>query len=159
MPPPEIDRSPFTQSRLEEYMELFIAWIIFSGLAAWISDNKGHGAGRVFLLSIVLSPLVGLIVALVLPRKNPNAPTSETHTRCPDCRELVRSDARKCKHCGASLSPTVTDPELTSPAPTQQQIAQQYGIEFDGKHYLYAGYRYDRFSDAHAYARKQCGQD
>lgn len=31
--------------------------------------------------------------------------TPETHVRCPDCRELVRRDARKCKHCGTALVP------------------------------------------------------
>ena len=31
--------------------------------------------------------------------------TPETHVRCPDCRELVRMDARKCKHCGCTLTP------------------------------------------------------
>jgi len=31
--------------------------------------------------------------------------TTETHVRCPDCRELVRKDARKCKHCGTPLVP------------------------------------------------------
>ena len=29
----------------------------------------------------------------------------ETHVKCPDCRELVLSDARKCKHCGCALVP------------------------------------------------------
>lgn len=27
--------------------------------------------------------------------------------RCPECRELVRADARKCKHCGSALVPLV----------------------------------------------------
>ena len=31
--------------------------------------------------------------------------TPETHVKCPDCRELVRKDARKCKHCGTALTP------------------------------------------------------
>ena len=31
--------------------------------------------------------------------------TPETHVRCPDCRELVLRDARKCKHCGTALIP------------------------------------------------------
>lgn len=31
--------------------------------------------------------------------------TPETHVRCPDCRELIRRDARKCKHCGSALQP------------------------------------------------------
>jgi TM2 domain-containing membrane protein YozV len=33
-------------------------------------------------------------------------PTIDTHVRCPECRELVRTDAKKCKHCGAVLVPT-----------------------------------------------------
>lgn len=31
--------------------------------------------------------------------------TPETHVKCPDCRELVIKDARKCKHCGCALVP------------------------------------------------------
>lgn len=30
-----------------------------------------------------------------------------THVRCPDCREFVLKDARKCKHCGTGLVPMV----------------------------------------------------
>lgn len=36
---------------------------------------------------------------------DPDAPTPETHVKCPDCRELVLRDARKCKHCGCGLVP------------------------------------------------------
>lgn len=32
-------------------------------------------------------------------------PTPDTHVRCPDCAELVRREARKCKHCGCALVP------------------------------------------------------
>lgn len=32
-----------------------------------------------------------------------NGYVPEVH--CPDCRELVRADARKCKHCGTALTP------------------------------------------------------
>lgn len=44
--------------------------------------------------SIVLMTSAGPVVA-----------TPETHVRCPDCRELVMIDARKCKHCGTALVP------------------------------------------------------
>lgn len=33
------------------------------------------------------------------------APTPETHVKCPDCAELVRREARVCKHCGCRLVP------------------------------------------------------
>jgi hypothetical protein len=32
-------------------------------------------------------------------------PSPDTHVRCPDCAELVRREARKCKHCGCALIP------------------------------------------------------
>ena len=36
---------------------------------------------------------------------NTSPPTPDTHVKCPDCRELVLMDAKKCKHCGAMLTP------------------------------------------------------
>ena len=36
---------------------------------------------------------------------DPGAPHPETHVKCPDCREFVLKDARKCKHCGCALIP------------------------------------------------------
>ena len=89
-------------------MEILIGWLVFSVLAAWIASSKGRSGAGVFLLSIILSPLVGIIVALVLQRiepASPDAPTPETHVKCPDCRELVLRDARICKHCGCKLIP------------------------------------------------------
>jgi len=50
-------------------------------------------------------PLHLIYIALSKPKVDSNAPTPETHVRCPDCRELVRMDARKCKHCGCVLVP------------------------------------------------------
>lgn len=32
-------------------------------------------------------------------------PTPETHVKCPDCAELVKREARVCKHCGCKLIP------------------------------------------------------
>jgi hypothetical protein len=29
----------------------------------------------------------------------------DTHVKCPDCRELILKEARKCKHCGTMLTP------------------------------------------------------
>lgn len=32
-------------------------------------------------------------------------PTGDTHVKCPDCAELVKREARVCKHCGCKLVP------------------------------------------------------
>lgn len=93
-------------------MEVFFLWLFLAGLVGALAGARGRSSGRWFLLSMVLSPLIGLIGVLAtenraaIARQMPvDAPTPQTHVRCPDCRELVHKDARKCKHCGCALVP------------------------------------------------------
>lgn len=50
---------------------------------------------------------LGWVAALVWSYKSAEgaapAPTKKTHTRCPDCAELVLREANVCKHCGKQL--------------------------------------------------------
>lgn len=45
-------------------MELFIGWIILSGVVAYIASSRGRLALDYFLISALLSPLIGLIILL-----------------------------------------------------------------------------------------------
>ena len=49
--------------------------------------------------------LIGSIIGLVVDYFVKNKPNEDTHVKCPDCRELIIKDARKCKHCGCNLVP------------------------------------------------------
>lgn len=94
-------------------MEWFIVWLCLSIAIGVAASNKGRSGAGFFLLSLLLSPLVGgvFVLACANLKTQPAAlaadevPTAQTHVRCPDCRELVRMDARKCKHCSAPLVP------------------------------------------------------
>lgn len=87
-------------------MEIVILWLAFSIAAGMWANSKGRSGLGYFLLSVILSPLVGLIFAgIASDKRKEDQATPETHVRCPDCKELVRKDARKCKHCGCSLIP------------------------------------------------------
>ena len=60
------------------------------------------------VLLFVTIPLHMVLTVLTSRSKavaDAEAPTPQTHVRCPDCRELVRKDARRCKHCGIGLTP------------------------------------------------------
>ncbi|MUP46558.1 SHOCT domain-containing protein [Gramella sp. BOM4] len=46
-------------------MEIFIFWLIFSLVVGFIGSNRKIGFWAAFLLSLLLSPLLGLIIALV----------------------------------------------------------------------------------------------
>lgn len=87
-------------------MELLFLWIVCAIVTAIIASSKGRSGFGWFILGFLLS-LIALLLVIVLPSKkrDPNAPSPETHVRCPDCREFVYKDASKCKHCGVTLVP------------------------------------------------------
>ena len=68
---------------------------------------------------IIVGIVAGLLV-LALGRADPRksvmdqlfepAPGAGQEVRCTECRELVRHDARRCKHCGATLVPHMAPP-------------------------------------------------
>lgn len=98
-------------------MGLALFWLLFAVVTGIAASARGRNGIGWFLLAVLLSPLIGLLLVLVLPSQrtahlDPAAPTADTHTRCPDCRELVRLDARKCKHCGSALEPQALPPAV-----------------------------------------------
>lgn len=95
-------------------MEIVLLWVVFAVIVAVAASGRGRSGFGWFLLSAVISPLLSFILLMVLPKvgsaglpkdETGAVITPETHVRCPDCRELVRHDARKCKHCGTALMP------------------------------------------------------
>lgn len=93
---------------LGENVTIFLFWFgiaVITGIAASAKGRSGFGW---FLLGICFS-LLALILVAILPslKRDPFAPSPNTHVRCPDCREMVYKDARKCKHCGIPLVPQV----------------------------------------------------
>ncbi len=93
---------------------IILVLVVIYFLPAINGYSRQHkSAGGIFLLNILLGwTLLGWIVAAVWSAGgniktaiDGEAPSSDTHVRCPDCKELVRRDARKCKHCGCALIP------------------------------------------------------
>lgn len=93
-------------------MEVVLIWFVFAVVVAILAGKRGRSGFLWFLFSIFLSPLIAGLLVLVLPDLSiqaqvvfAEAPRPDTHMRCPECKELVRRDALKCKHCGTKLSP------------------------------------------------------
>lgn len=93
-------------------MEFVLGWVLLAVAVAFWAGKKGRGPGRWLLFALLLSPLLaGVFLAIaddVSERADHERCSPLTHVRCPDCRELVRKDARKCKHCGTALLPDVS---------------------------------------------------
>ena len=83
-------------------MEIFIFWILFAIVIGWIATTKGRSGIGFFLLSIFISPLLGLIIVLIISSNKEVLLIDEKI--CPSCKEIIKIDAIKCKHCGNELN-------------------------------------------------------
>lgn len=73
-------------------------------------SKKHRQRGLILVINLLFGwTILGWLVCLGWSfgsaKDDPAGPTPETHVKCPDCRELVLRDARKCKHCGCKLIP------------------------------------------------------
>lgn len=88
-------------------MELLLFWFGCAVVSGIVASSKGRSGFGWFILGCLFGVFALVLVALMpaIKTADANAPSPNTHVKCPDCRELVFKDARKCKHCGVPLVP------------------------------------------------------
>jgi len=86
---------------------MVVLWLGLSIGVGIIASARGRSGFGYFILSVLLSPLIGVLFAALLPPKPSSEQTAEAQRprmRCASCAELVLVEAVKCKHCGADLT-------------------------------------------------------
>ncbi|MCW1381511.1 zinc ribbon domain-containing protein [Novosphingobium sp. KCTC 2891] len=87
---------------------VLIIWLAFGIAGAVVLTNKGRSGCGGFALGFLLGP-IGLVIALVMNRDHreleKQALQSGANRKCPQCAELIKVEARKCRYCGTELSP------------------------------------------------------
>lgn len=86
----------------------FVAYFFFAAIVGVIAASWNRSGFLWFLLSLVISPLLGTILLLIGGKqtdRDSDKPRPWTHVTCPDCGEFVRKDARVCRYCGCKLVP------------------------------------------------------
>lgn len=82
-------------------------WLFFSLIPAHIASSKGNSGIFIFIVSLLLSPLIGLIIAII-SRPNQTVIDNEgiksgSMKRCPYCDEVIKSKAVTCRYCNKDL--------------------------------------------------------
>ncbi len=74
-------------------MSIFILWIALSLIVSFSGNGKKVGFWGVFLLSLIFSPLIGLIVGLV-------SSSEPKKYWCPHCHYESNEWSKVCPKCG-----------------------------------------------------------
>lgn len=80
-------------------MEILIGWLVLSGIVGLIASGRNRSFIGWTLLSLLLSPLIGLVILLVVGKGG----DGQKRAPCWQCKEQVVVGASKCPHCGADL--------------------------------------------------------
>jgi transposase-like protein len=78
---------------------VLIVWLVLCGAVAVYAENKGRSGVGFFFLSLFLSPLVGLVVALAVRPDERRVAAAQGMKRCPECAEFVQPEAKICRFC------------------------------------------------------------
>lgn len=86
---------------------IFFWWILFAVVIAAFARSRGRSFFLYLILSLLLSPVIGLIIALIsgtdTKRLERRAVARGKVMLCPFCAEPIQPAAVVCKHCGRDL--------------------------------------------------------
>lgn len=107
-------------------MEIVFFWVAFSVVAGVVAASRGRSGSGYFLLSLVLSPLIGLLLAALLPSKAVQTGADDRERfACPQCAEMVLVQAIKCPHCGFGIGEHVAQINAKIAAKNAQLAAKE----------------------------------
>ena len=110
----------------------FVLWLVLAIFVGMFADNKGRSGIGFFFLAVLLSPLIGFLIAIAVKPNRDKAEAKKMERvglrKCPFCVELIKFEAAVCKHCGrdvpAPQTPENPGPNAKSPSSASKECAR-----------------------------------
>lgn len=80
---------------------VLVIWLSQAAITSLIAKSKGRRGFVWYWLGLLL-PFVALLLVSII---NPTAAHLAARRKCPHCAELIRDEAKVCKHCGRAVAP------------------------------------------------------
>lgn len=77
-------------------MEIFLFWLVLSILVAVFANNRGRSGILYFIISVILSPLLGFLIALISG--------DATKKKCFNCGQKIDISAKVCPFCRVDMN-------------------------------------------------------
>jgi hypothetical protein len=88
-----------------EFFIFLLFCVLFCGvISAMVARGKGRSGCGWFVIGVLLGPL-GLIASFVIGADKEGLERKQLRSgklvKCPQCAELIKAEAKVCRHCGA----------------------------------------------------------
>ncbi len=80
-------------------MEIFLLWFVLSILVAVFANNRGKSGVLYFILSVILSPLISFLIALIAG--------DSSKKKCFNCGQKIDISAKVCPFCKVDMNTSI----------------------------------------------------